>query len=86
MAKADYVPSSLRAPITGAISNQSHKRRSVGWQFFVDHTNADPPTVSSNTWALCYATAALFLGCWPWNVLLILPLFLCRTPSRGSSL
>jgi hypothetical protein len=86
MVKADYVPSPLRAPITGGGLNPSTKRRSAHRRFFVDHANTDSLSVSSNTWAFCYATAALLLGWWPWNVLLILVLFLYRGSRRGSSI
>jgi hypothetical protein len=85
MAQADSVPTAIQAPITGGGSNPSTKRCSADRQFFVDRASTDPLPVSFNTWALCYATAALLLGWFPWNALLILLLLLCRSSSRGSS-
>jgi hypothetical protein len=35
--------------------------------------------------ALCYATAVIFLGWWPWNVLLILPALPSSNPLRFSA-
>ncbi len=85
MAQADPVPTANRAPITGAASNPSTKRVPAVGRYFVDEASSDSTLVRSNIWALCYATAVLLLGWWPWNVLLILLLFRCRSSRRGSS-
>ena len=73
MAQADSVRSAIQAPITGANPRASTERRS-----------ANPRYPASNVWALCYATAVILLGWLPWNVLLILLLFLRTSPRRGS--
>jgi hypothetical protein len=78
MAQADSVPIANRAPITGASSNPSTKRVPAVGRYLVDQAGSDSALVRSNIWALCYATAVLLLGWWPWNVLLILLLLLCR--------
>ena len=80
MAQADSVPTPIEAPITGAPINPSTKRVLPIGQYFVDQANTAPMPV----WALGYATAVLLLGWFPWNVLLILFLFLCRSSKRGS--
>jgi hypothetical protein len=81
MAQADSVPSSIQAPITGATTDPSTKRVLPIGRYFVDQANTDPMPV----WALGYATAVLLLGWFPWNALLILLLFLCRSSRIGSS-
>ena len=77
MAKADSVPTAVRAPITGA----STKSVLPVERYFVDQAKTGPMPV----WSLGYATAVLLLGWFPWNALLILLLFLCRSSRCGSS-
>jgi hypothetical protein len=74
MAQAVSGPTPIRTLITGANSKASTKRRSRNRRY-----------PASNVWALCYATAVILLGWVPWNVLLILPLFLGTSSRRGSS-
>ena len=81
MAQADFVPTAIQTLVTGAISNQSTKRIPPIGQCIVDQASIGPIPAC----ALGYATAVLLLGWWPWNVLLILLLFFCRSPSCGSS-
>ena len=81
MAQADSVPSLIQAPITGASSNPSTKSVLPVERYFVDQANTGRMPV----WVLGYATAVLLLGWFPWNVLLILFLFLCRSSRCGSS-
>jgi hypothetical protein len=78
MAQADAVPSAIRASITGARSNPPTKRVLTIGRYFFDQANADPMPV----WALGYATAVVLLGWFPWNVLLILLLFVGREKSH----
>jgi hypothetical protein len=75
MAQADFVPTAIQTPVTGAISNQSTKRIPPIGQCIVDQASIGPIPAC----ALGYATAVLL------NVLLILLLFFCRSPSCGSS-
>jgi hypothetical protein len=81
MAQADSVPTPNRAPITGATSTPSTKRVLPDERYFVDQVKTGWMPV----WPLGYATAVLLLGGFPWNVLLILLLFLCRSSRCGSS-
>jgi hypothetical protein len=81
MAQADSVPTAIQAPITGASSNPSTKSVLPVERYFVDQVNTDRMPAC----ALGYATAVLLLGWFPWNVLLILLLFLCRSSRCGSS-
>ena len=78
MAEADFVPSANPALITGATSNPFTKRFPAIGRYFVDQASSDPTPLSSNIWALCYGTAVLLLGWFPWNALLILLLVVCR--------
>jgi hypothetical protein len=79
MAQADSVPTANRAPITGAWSTPSTKRVLPIERYFVGQTDR------IQVCAVGYATAVLLLGWFPWNVLLILVLFLCRSSRSGSS-
>jgi hypothetical protein len=81
MAQADSVPTAVRVPITGARSNPSTNRVLPIGRYFVDQAN----TARMPVWALAYATVALLLGWFPWNALLILLLFLCRSSRSGGS-
>ena len=81
MAQADSVPNPIRAPIPGASSNPSTKRVLPVERYFVDQVN----TGWMQVWPLGYATAVLLLGWFPWNALLILLLFLCRSSRCGGS-
>ena len=81
MAQAESVPSLIQARVTGAISNPSTNCVLPMGRYFVDRANTDRMPAC----ALAYATAVLLLGWFPWNVLLILLLFLCRSYTRGSS-
>jgi hypothetical protein len=74
MAQGDSVPTPIGTLITGANSRASTNRRSRNRRYPV-----------SNVWALYYATAVILLGWLPWNVLLILLLFLRTSSKRGSS-
>jgi hypothetical protein len=85
MAQADSVPIANRAPITGATSNGSTKRVRPLRHYFVERPSSSPTPLSSHILVLCYATAVLLLGWWPWNSLLILLLFACSNFKRGSS-
>jgi hypothetical protein len=76
MAQADSVPSVIRMSITGATSTASTNRRSADLHSFIDE--AGRVFVVSNIGALFYATAVLLLVGFPWNIFLILLLFLCR--------
>ena len=123
MAKADSVPSAIRAPITGATAKASTKPRPADRRYFIggrtpgsfmgdlepsfprlrrdmraDVEREDLPLGAATKdpkrrwyeaitgrmpigWhvaAVCYATAAIFLGWWPWNFLLLLLLFPIR--------
>jgi hypothetical protein len=81
MAQADSVPSPIQAPITGASSSPSTKRVLLVERYFVGQANIGRMPV----WALGYATAVLLLGCFPWNALLILLLFVCGSSRCRSS-
>jgi hypothetical protein len=80
MAQADSVPTAIQAPVTGAISNQFATRIPSIGQCIVDRASMGPIPAC----ALGYATAVLLLGWWPWNVLLILLLFRCRSDRGGA--
>ena len=79
MAQANSVPIPNRAPITGARSNPSTKRVLPIERYLVGQTDR------IQVCAVGYATAVLLLGWFPWNVLLILLLFLGTSSRRGSS-
>jgi hypothetical protein len=81
MAQADSVPSLLRVPITGASSQAPTTGPTLRWCERITGRMA----VGWYILALCCATAVILLGWWPWNLLLILPLFLCGSSRHGSS-
>jgi hypothetical protein len=77
MAQADSVPSPIPPRVTDATANLSTKRLSADRRYCIDE--GKPGQVSAGEIAaLCYATAVLLLAWFPWNILLILFLFLCR--------
>jgi len=79
MAQADSVPSAIRAPITGASANPSTKHCSAGWLYCIDEAStAGQVLKGTNIAAVSYATAVVLLAWFPWNILLILFLFLWR--------
>ena len=80
MAQAKSVPSLIQARITGVISNPS-----TNCVLPVGDISSTANTDRMPVWALGYATAVLLLGWFPWNVLLIVLLFLCRSSTCGSS-
>ena len=54
----------------GVATNEPNRRR---YEAITDRT-----PIAWHVVAVCYATAAIFLGWWPWNVLLLLLLFPIR--------
>jgi hypothetical protein len=82
MAQADSVPTPIQARITDASSKASTNRRSV--HFAIDEPKARNMAMGWYVVVLGYATAVLLLNRFPWNAVLILLLFLCRTDRGGA--
>jgi hypothetical protein len=87
MAQANSVPSPLRALITGAISTASTTGPSADQRLgdLTEHLTrrwheaiTDGIPLRWHVVAVCYATAVILLGRYPWNFLLILFLFFIR--------
>ena len=83
MAQADSVPSAIRAPLTGATSKASTKRRLVDCA--IDEPKSGKMAMGSHLVVVGYATAVLLLGWFPWNALLILLLIPCRSCRSGGA-
>ena len=81
MAQADSIANPT--PITGTTSKASTNRRLVDCA--IDEPKAGKMAMG-HVVVLGYATAVLLLGRFPWNALLILLLFLCRSARSGGSL
>jgi hypothetical protein len=75
MAQAESVPSPISCAITGARPIPSTRRAQLIRRLLVGR--------SERACAVGFATGALLLGWFPWNVLLILFLFLCRGSKCG---
>jgi hypothetical protein len=98
MAQADSVRSLLRVPITGASSEAPTTGPSAGRRVgdltedltlrWYERGSTGRMPVGWYIVALCYATAVILLGWWPWNILLILPVLPTRNrnPLRFSVL
>lgn len=78
MAQADSVPTVIRAPITATTSKAPTNRRFADPRCFIDEACTGRVLKGSNVTAVSYATAVFLLARFPWNILLILLLFLSR--------
>jgi hypothetical protein len=83
MAQADSVPTPIKALITGATSKASTNHRHMV-DSEIEKPRAAKMAVGRQFVVLGYATAVLLLGSFPWNGLLILLLFLCRSDRGGA--
>ena len=83
MAQADSVPTLIRSPITGAASKASTNHRHM-MDSEIEKPRAAKMATGRQFVVLGYATAVLLLGWFPWNALLIMLLFLCKSDGGGA--
>jgi hypothetical protein len=86
-----FSPTAIRTQITGAKSKAPTTGPSAG-RSVGDLTEDSTPhwyervtgrmPLGRYIVTLCYATAVILLGCWPWNILLILPVLPSRSHNR----